>query len=151
MSESPASDGAIWRILIFVGLATLTDPSGPGLAALEGTALATTDAAFDAALPFTFPTGALADSPATNLLPSPTLSPSLSSPFVPVAVAYSDSFSPTQVFANHRPPAIPRISRWATRQWRTFLPVRSRGMGGAKPVAILTGGMTGKGLVGRGY
>ena len=33
-------------------------------------------------------------------------------------VAYADSLSPTQDWANHLPPAIPRISRLANRQWR---------------------------------
>ena len=44
------------------------------------------------------------------------------------ATASSESFSPTQARANQRPPAIPRISRWASRQWRGLILVRSSGM-----------------------
>lgn len=60
--------------------------------------------------------------------PFPAFSPSL------VKTAYSESLSPTQERANQRPPAMPRISRWAVRQRLAFLPLLSRGMGGAKPV-----------------
>lgn len=66
------------------------------------------------------------------------------------AVANSDSFSPTQVRANHRPPAMPLISRLTCLQRRTGLPLRSRGMTGAKPVPIFGGGCTGNGLDGKG-
>jgi hypothetical protein len=68
----------------------------------------------------------------------------------PPAAASSDSFSPTQDRANHRPPPIPRISRWATRQCLTFLWLLSKGITGANPVWIFGGGWTGKGFVGRG-
>jgi hypothetical protein len=44
------------------------------------------------------------------------------------AMASSESFSPTQARANQRPPAMPRISRCASRQWRGLVFVRSRGM-----------------------
>jgi hypothetical protein len=47
------------------------------------------------------------------------------------ATASSESFSPTQERANQRPPAMPRISRWAGRQWRGLVFVRSSGMMGA--------------------
>ena len=47
------------------------------------------------------------------------------------ATASSDSFSPTQVRANHRPPATPRTSRCARRQWRGLVFVRSRATTGA--------------------
>jgi hypothetical protein len=49
--------------------------------------------------------------------------------------AYSDSLSPTQVRASHRPPAIPRISRLAGRQCLTAFVFLSRG-NGAKPEVI---------------
>ena len=64
--------------------------------------------------------------------------------------AYSDSLSPTQVRASHRPPAIPRISRLAGRQCLTALVLLSRGRG-ARPEVIFGGGWTGNGFVGRGY
>ncbi|SRR6266478_5560705 len=48
-----------------------------------------------------------------------------------VAIASSESFSPTQVRANQRPPAIPRISRCAGRQCRDLLLLRSSGVVGA--------------------
>ena len=64
--------------------------------------------------------------------------------------AYSDSLSPTQVRASHRPPAIPRISRLAGRQCLTALVFLSRGRG-ARPKVIFGGGWTGNGFVGRGY
>jgi hypothetical protein len=64
--------------------------------------------------------------------------------------AYSDSLSPTQVRASHRPPAIPRISRLAGRQCLTALVFLSRGRG-AMPEVIFGGGWTGNGFVGRGY
>ena len=62
----------------------------------------------------------------------------------------SDSLSPTHVLANHRPPAMPLISRFAVRQRRGLFLLLSSGMMGAKPVPILGGGWTGKGLDGRG-
>ena len=52
---------------------------------------------------------------------------------------------------NHRPPAIPRISRFAVRQRRTFLPDLSSGRAGANPDVIFGGGWTGNGFVGGGY
>ena len=73
----------------------------------------------------------------------------LSSPTA-IKEAYSDSLSPTQVLASHRPPAIPRISRLAGRQCLTALVLLSRGRG-ARPEVIFGGGWTGKGFVGRGY
>jgi hypothetical protein len=62
----------------------------------------------------------------------------------------SDSLSPTHDLANHRPPAMPRISRFAVLQRRTLVPLLSRGNMGAKPVPIFGGGCTGNGLEGRG-
>lgn len=52
----------------------------------------------------------------------------------------SESFSPTHVLANQRPPAIPLISRFAVRQRRGLLVLLSRGITGANPVGILGGG-----------
>lgn len=66
-------------------------------------------------------------------------------------VAYGDSLSPTHDRANHLPPAIPRISRLANRQWRTSVWFLSRGRFVAKPVVIFTEGSTGKGFDGSGY
>lgn len=68
----------------------------------------------------------------------------------PVAFAYSESRSPTYVRAIHCPPAMPRIARWALRQWRTRAPVLSKGIVGAKPEPILGSACTRKGLDGRG-
>lgn len=93
------------------------------------------------------PTGAEADSPLSLLIIPPACAPFSS----PSDELYSDSLSPTHVFMNHRPPAIPRISRWAVRQRLTLLVDLSRGIGGAKPVGIFTGACTGNGLVGSGY
>lgn len=70
--------------------------------------------------------------------------------FAATDAAYSESLSPTHERTNQRPPAIPRISRWAVRQCLIFFPFLSNGIGGAKPVGILSGGWTGKGLEGRG-
>lgn len=67
------------------------------------------------------------------------------------AEAYSDSFSPIQLRANHRPPAMPRTSRCACRQCRTFFPLLSSGTTGAKPDPIFCGGCTAGGFDGRGY
>lgn len=67
------------------------------------------------------------------------------------AVAYSDSLSPIHALTNHRPPPMPRTSRFACRQCRTFLPLLSSGVTVAKPDPILGGGWTGKGLFGSGY
>lgn len=67
-----------------------------------------------------------------------------------VALAYSDSLSPTHDLANHRPPAMPRISRFAVLQRRILFPLRSRGNMGAKPAPIFGGGCTGNGLDGKG-
>lgn len=128
MSESPFSDmaGANCNILIFVcGLGAVTAPSGcPGEPARDGTTDPTADAAFEP-FPRPFPTGADADPPLPNLPRTPGFS---STPFT---AAYSDSFSPTHVFANHLPPAIPRISLFAVRQCRTCFFDLSRVIGGA--------------------
>jgi hypothetical protein len=66
------------------------------------------------------------------------------------AVASSDSFSPTHERVNHRPPAMPRISRFAVRQRRGLFLLLSSGIRGARPVGILGGGWTGNGFDGRG-
>ena len=66
------------------------------------------------------------------------------------ALENSESLSPTHDLANHRPPAMPRISRFAVLQRRTLVPLRSRGNTGAKPVPIFGGGCTGNGLEGKG-
>lgn len=66
------------------------------------------------------------------------------------ALEKSDSLSPTHDLANQRPPAMPRISRFAVLQRRTLVPLLSRGNMGAKPVPIFGGGCTGNGLEGRG-
>lgn len=127
-----------------------TGKSGPIDASRDGAADAEAEAANDGAffdpfvLPVPFPTGAERDDPLPNLS-----SPSLAA--VAIATANCDSLSPTHARANHRPPAIPRTSRCATRQWRTFLPLLSRGIVGAAPVFILGAGWTGKGFVGNGY
>lgn len=67
------------------------------------------------------------------------------------AFAKSDSLSPTHERVNQRPPAMPRISRFATLHWRTLAPLRSKGCTGANPVPIFGGGWTGNGFEGRGY
>jgi hypothetical protein len=66
------------------------------------------------------------------------------------AVASSDSLSPTHERVNHRPPAMPRISRFAVRQRRGLFLLLSSGIRGARPVGILGGGWTGNGFDGRG-
>lgn len=66
------------------------------------------------------------------------------------AEANSDSFSPTHVRVNQRPPAMPRTSRLTCRQRLTGLPLLSRDVDDAKPVPILAGGCTGNGFEGRG-
>lgn len=67
------------------------------------------------------------------------------------ATAKADSFSPTHERVNHRPPAMPLISRLTGRQCRTFAPERSSGKTGANPVLIFCGGWTEKGFMGSGY
>lgn len=152
ISESPPSEGGAMMVRILVGWRT-GGPSGlacsgsqggilvvgGGLGFVdperEGAAEAVNDVPADFPLPDPLPTGAdieTADSRGR-------LTPDNLSPFL-APVAYSESFSPTQDRANHRPPAIPRISRLATRQCLTFLRLLSRGKGGANPVAILGGG-----------
>lgn len=68
-----------------------------------------------------------------------------------ILFANSDSLSPTHERANQRPPAMPRISRFAILHWRALAPLRSKGCTGANPVPIFGGGWTGKGFEGRGY
>lgn len=63
---------------------------------------------------------------------------------------YSESFSPTQVRVNQRPPAMPLISRCATRQFLTFFWLLSILWTGLTPAPILIGAATGKGLAGKG-
>lgn len=70
---------------------------------------------------------------------------------VATVVARSDSLSPTHERVNQRPPAMPRISRFAILHGRTLAPLRSKDCTGAKPVPIFGGGWTGKGFEGRGY
>lgn len=140
-TQSPHSSGpSVIRIL--VGARTVlmeTGKSGPIEASRDGAADAEAEAANDGAffdpfvLPDPFPTGAEMDDPLPNLS-----SPSLAA--VAIATANCDSLSPAHVRANHRPPAIPRTSRCAKRQRRTFLPLLSRGIVGAAPVFILGAG-----------
>lgn len=130
-------------VALAVGAALETALASGGLtdASREGAADAFND---DAPFPFfpdPFPRGGADNEVEDWLLPGngsplPAFSPSL----VAAKVAYSESLSPTHERANQRPPAIPRISRWAVRQCLTFLPLLSRGRGGAKPVGIFGGG-----------
>lgn len=141
MSES-LSAGASWRMRILVGarIVLTTRMSGTAEPARDGAAEAVKDeAAFeDLDLPDLPSEGADIDT--EDNFGKATLC--LSSPFFAcvAAEAYSDSFSPTHERANQRPPAIPRISRLAIRQCRTFFPVLSRGITGAEPVGIFKGG-----------
>jgi len=66
-----------------------------------------------------------------------------------MAIANAESFSPTHERVNHRPPAMPLISRWTGRQCRTFKPVRSSGKTGANPVLIFLRWLDGKGFHGK--
>jgi hypothetical protein len=149
---SSVSDSGPMTVRILVG--TLT-ADGSGTTELERETVALTDADTDAeALPAAFPfplvpTGADIDTEGSlGIAKSPLLGSATLA--VPAAVAYSDSLSPTHERANHRPPAMPLISRFAIRQCRTFLPLLSKGMAGAKPVNILIGVWTGNGFVGSG-
>ena len=116
--------------------------------ARDGVADVTTDPALEEAfsLPRDFKAGA--DIESGGNFGTATLVEGLSSETT--KEAYSDSLSPTQVRASHRPPAIPRISRLAGRQCLTALVLLSRGRG-ARAEVIFGGGWTGNGFVGRGY
>lgn len=152
MSESPASDEggigmAICNIRILVGARTTA--SGTWDSERDGAAeVDIEEAAFP--LPFPFPVGADTEGNFGIATCDGDDSSLRSSAWFSIWLANADSFSPTQAFANHLPPAIPRISRFAVRQWRTFAPLRSRGVLEAKPEPTLGGGRTGKGFVGRG-
>lgn len=138
MSESPASEGGASIVRILVGGRVLvTGISGMEEPSREGAAEAASDEAALDAFPFEPRTGADMETP--DSLGSTTMSPPFVCAATATAEANSDSFSPTQQRANHRPPAIPRISRCAVRQCLTFLPLLSSGMTGANPVAILGG------------
>jgi hypothetical protein len=149
MSESQPSDiGGPMVVRIFVGARTVdVGMSGIEEPARDGAAEAPNDEAAFEALP-------LLDRPAVEIeISLGRLKPDslvLACAGTPPAAASSDSFSPTQERANHRPPPIPRISRLAIRQCLTFLPLLSKGSAGAKPEWIFGRGWTGKGFVGRG-
>jgi hypothetical protein len=151
MSESPPSDiGGAMMVRIFVGARTVdVGTSGIDEPSREGAAEAPNDEAAFEALPLLERPEAGADIEMSLGRVKPD-SPVLACAEIPPAAASSDSFSPTQDRANHRPPPIPRISRWATRQCLAFLPLLSSGITGAKPEWIFGGGWTGKGFVGRG-
>jgi len=167
ISESPPSEdseGASWRIRIFVGARTalvfgILWDSGIAEGARDGAADVTADPDLEEAFNLL---KALRDAGAEmeteesfgsvtlpmDALSSVALGWEL---FDATNEACSESLSPTQVRASHRPPAIPLISRLASRQCLTFLPPLSRGKSGANPVTIFWGGWTGNGFVGRGY
>jgi len=148
--EESGSSGNCW-ILIFVGaLIALVvievglTPDGPIAAALlsGGTTDASLEGAaegFTDAILFAFlvprPSGAELD----DCLDKPNDPLDFSGSLRVSEVAYSESLLPTHERANHRPPAIPRISRLAVRQCLTFLPLLSRVKGSVKPVGILGG------------
>ena len=114
------------RILVGPCAAPVNGASGMDEPEREGaTEAAKGDATAFFPLPDPFPTGADTETPCRE---------TFSSAFLGTAVAYSESFSPTQDRANQRPPAIPRISRWATRQRLTFSEFLSKTAAGAKPV-----------------
>jgi hypothetical protein len=137
-------------VRIFVGALTVdVGTSGIDEPARDGAAEAANDEAAFEALPLLDRPEAGADIEMSLGRVKPD-SPVLACAETPPAAASSDSFSPTQERANHRPPPIPRISRLAIRQCLTFLPLLSRGITGAKPEWIFGGGWTGKGFVGRG-
>ena len=155
MSESPPSDiGGAMIVRIFVGARTvLVDVGTSGIdePSREGAVEAPNDEAAFEALPLLDRPEAGVDIEMSlgRVKPDSLVLACTETP--PAAAASSDSFSPTQDRANHRPPPIPRISRLATRQCLTFLPLLSSGITGAKPEWILGGGWTGNGFVGRGY
>ena len=154
MSESPPSDigGAIIvrifvgarTVLVDVGTSGIDEPSRDGAAEVPND-----EAAFDALPLLDRPEAPGVDIEMSLGRVKPD-SLGLACIATPPAAANSDSFSPTQDRANHRPPPIPRISRLATRQRLTFLPLLSSGITGAKPEWIFGGGCTGNGFVGRG-
>ena len=119
--------------------------------ARDGVADVATDPALEEAfsLPRDFMAGA--DIESGGNFGSATLVDDVLSSATAIKEAYSDSLSPTQVRASHRPPAIPRISRLAGRQCLTALVLLSRGRGARPDVVIFGGGWTGNGFVGRGY
>src|ERR1700733_6283592 len=130
MSESPSNIGEM-IVRIFVGARTVDDGmSGIDELSREGAADAANDEAALEALD-------LLDRPEAGAEIEMSLGrvkpDSLGLVCDPPAAASSESFSPTQDRANHRPPPIPRISRFASRQCLTFLPLLSRGIEGAKP------------------
>lgn len=151
--EESGSSGNCW-ILIFVGALTvlvaidvaltLATPIAVALlsdgtteASLEGAAEGFTDAALFVFLPAPRPSDA--DAEPDECLDKPDNPLDFSGPFFLSEVAYSEFLSPTHDRANHRPPAMPRISRLATRQCLTFFPLLSRGVGGAKLAGTLGG------------
>ena len=151
--SSPASDaGPVMILRIFVGAFVVCgsctiDPEREGAADIP----AEPRAAFD--LPLLPSAGAdieVTDFGTAILSESATLA-LVAAEAIAMVVAKSDSLSPTHERANQRPPAMPRISRFAILHWRTLAPVRSKGCMGANPVPIFGGGWTGKGFEGSGY
>jgi hypothetical protein len=133
MSESPSDIGAM-IVRIFVGARTVDDGmSGIDEPAREGAADAANDEAALEALDLLDRPEAGAEMEMSLGRVKPDSLCLVCTKADPPAAASSESFSPTQDRANHRPPPIPRISRFATRQCLTFLPLLSRGIKGAKP------------------
>lgn len=123
MSESPPSDwGASMMVRIFEGTAELERDG-----TVEGPLLWTCE--FFAARLALVGTGA--DIDIVGNFGSVTC--------LSMASARGDSLSPIQVRVNHRPPAMPLISRLTGRQCLGLAPVRSRGTTGANPVLIFRG------------
>ena len=150
--EESGSSGNCW-ILIFVGALTalvvievaltLDTPITAALlsggttdASLEGAVERFTDAVLFA---FLVPRPCGADTELDDCLDEPNDPLDFSGFLLVSEVAYSESLLPTHERANHRPPAMPRISRLAVRQCLTFLPLLSRVKGSVKPAGILGG------------
>lgn len=145
ISESPASDGGPNTVLIFVGARTGALISGTTEPDLDGAAdVASEDEAFARGF-LDVLAGADIDTVDSLGMATPASLSLLSRPLraavATVEAANSESFDPAHARANHRPPAMPFISRCAIRHGRTFdcLPFRSKGMTGAKPVPIFGG------------
>ena len=116
---------------------------GPGLPGVDAPIDERRDSAADPAPDAPSPSADIAD-------PGSPFGPWAAAAAAACAVANSLSFSPTHVCTNHRPPAMPRIPRFTCRHLRTFFPLLSSVMRGAKPVPIFGGGWTWNGLEGRG-
>ena len=105
---------AVWLVRIFEGPVTARLGAGR-----SGTVELDREDAAVSVFSFFFDPFAPAVDSFTEALPV-VFSTSAGGGLLATAVAYSDSFSPTHDWANHLPPAMPRISRLAGRQWRTF-------------------------------